>query len=85
MINTIVNLPLVFARSQTMVLMIMNIHYLASILIPKAVLVIFTVTLMTGMQPMVIPKNIAGLNGPLHPNNNKNMISQIILNPAQPN
>ncbi len=77
----IINLPLVFARSKTIMLMIVNFCDLALVLVPQAVLAIFMVTMMTGMQPMFIPNNMAKLNDPLHPNNNKNMIKQTILNP----
>ncbi len=89
MINTvagigIVKLPLTNARSKTVMLMIMNICNLALILVPQALLSIFMVTLMRGMQPIIIPKNVAILNGLLHLNNNKNMINKIILNLVQP-
>ncbi len=63
--------------------MIMDVHILVLILAPQAILAIFMVTLMTGMQPMFIPKNVAMLNGLLHPNKNMIMITPIILNPVQ--
>ncbi len=82
-----INLSLVFGRSKTIMLMIMNVCNLALVLVPvpQAILAIFTVTLMMGIQPIFIPKNVAELNGPIHKNNNKNMINQIIRNPMQPN
>ncbi len=64
---------------------IVNVCNLTLGLVSQAIFAIFTVTLITGMHPMFIPKNTARLNGPIPPNNNTNMINQIILNPVQPN
>ncbi len=83
----IINLPLVFARSKTTILMIKRVCNLALVLVPlvpQAALMIFMVTLMMGMQTMFIPKNMAKLNDLFHPKNNKNMINENILYPVQP-